>query len=870
MAPTFRRLLLTAAGVSAVLTYAGAAAAQDAAGDTAVVEEIVVTAQKREQASIDVPMALTAYNGERLDELGVQDMADLAKFTPGLIVQDQSPNNPGYVVRGITSDSTDPYSEPRVSVFQDGVSISKAQGSYVELFDVERVEIAKGPQSTLYGRGALIGAINIIQSKAVIGETSGSLSVEAGDFNYLQGEAVFNAAISDSLSIRVGGRIRQRDGYVDNANSGDDFQSLDTWAGRVSIGFEPTDGFRADLILNYQEDTPTGTAFKSLTYLATDPVTGAARGGVGVGDPAALGAPADFQGGMDLGVDRTVWGVTGLMSGDLNDAFTLTSITAYREFDSEEVFDADGIALPILTGLNAATNEQFSQELRLNYDNGGRIRGFVGGTYFRERSENVIPIQIDERMALALVTGQLSASAAGSGLPANNPAAAAYFDNTAFTGALVRGLVASTTSNGIILSPLQAQAIAANLRPNHVEETTATSEIDSYDLFADLTVDVTDSFEVSAGVRYTTDNRDSSFASRTEGGRSVLGGVIGAATLYNNGQALIATGTPTNIATGNVLVGQANAILGALQSPFVQAIPTSALPNFGITFQPTANNGDAETRSASDGDFTWRLVGRYKLNEDANVYASYARGRRGPVLGAAGPATPYGAVRFYDVKAETVDSYEVGLKTALFDRAVRLDTAVYYYAYENFQTIEQVGTLFVVTNAGQATAYGFEGQLEWRALPGLDLYATYSYNHARFDEGAYEGNHFRLSPDHSLSLGANWTFDAVGGEISIRPSYTWQSKVFFDDNNDRSEFQQPPAAFLPDNVQDEVQDGFGLLNLRASYKPAEGSWTVGAFVTNLTDEEYKLDAGNTGDSLGLPTFIPGRPRMWGVSVGWKY
>ena len=103
-----------------------------------------------------------------------------------------------------------------------------------------------------------------------------------------------------------------------------------------------------------------------------------------------------------------------------------------------------------------------------------------------------------------------------------------------------------------------------------------------------------------------------------------------------------------------------------------------------------------------------------------------------------------------------------------------------------------------------------------------------------------------------------------GGEIAVQPTYTWQSKVFFDDNNDRAVFQQPPAAFLPDNIQDEVQDSYGLADLRVSYRPEAGSWTVGAFVTNLTDESYIIDAGNTGDSLGLPTFIAGRPASYGL------
>jgi len=872
MTPTHRRLLLAAAGLSAILTYAGAASAQqapDTAASSTEVEEIVVTAQKREQAAVDVPMSLTAYSGDRLEALGVADFADLSKFTPGLIVQDQSPNNPGFVIRGITSDATDSFAEARVSVYQDGVSISKAQGAYVELFDLERVEVAKGPQSTLYGRGALIGAINVIQAKADADRVAGSIKVEAGDFGYRSGDAMINLPLSDVLAVRLSGRIRERDGYVENP-LGDDFQSIDTRAARLSVGFTPTDGFRADLIFNYQEDNPTGTAFKSIKYRPTNPTTGVVYGGTGPGDPAALAASPNFQGGMDLGVDRTVWGVTGLMTGDLGENVTLTSITAYREYDSQEVFDADGISLPVLTGLNDANGKQFSQELRVNYDAGGKFKAFAGAGYFREEAFSRIPIQIDERVALALVTGQLNAAGAGSGLPADVPAPMAYFGNTAFTGALIQGLVGQATGGGILLTGPQAQAIAANLRGNHVEEARSTSELTSYDLFADVTYAVTDKLELSAGVRYTTDDRMTGFSSRTVGGRSVLGGVIGATTLYNNGRALIATGTPGNIATGNVLVGQANAILGALQSPFVQLIPDTVLPNFGITFQPTNNNGDEASADNEDGDFTWRFVGRYAVTDDTNLYAAYARGRRPEVLAAAGPALPYSPGRFQAVEAETVDSYEVGAKTALFDRRLRLDGAVYYYSYDNFQTVEQQGTLFILTNAGKAKAYGFEGQAEWRVFPGLDLYATYAYNHARFDGGAYDGNRFRLSPDSVLSLSANWTFDALGGEVSIRPSYTWQSKVFFDDNNDRPEFQQPPASFLPDNDQDEYQDGYGLLNLRASYTPTEGGWTVGAFVTNLTDEEFIIDAGNTGDSLGLPTFIPGRPRMAGVTVGWKY
>lgn len=852
MAPSYRSLLLAAAGLSTL--FATTAYAQDPGGDQTV-EEVIVTAQKREQAAIDVPMSLTAYSGQRLNALGVADFADLALFTPGFEVQDQSPNNPGFVMRGITSDSTDSFSEARVSVFQDGVSISKAQGSYVELFDIERVEVAKGPQSTLYGRGALIGAVNVVQAKARTGGFDAAFKAGAGNYNFRNLEGMVNAPLGDRFAVRLAGSLRQRDGYVTNLLGGDDFQSTDTRALRFAATFEPSDAFHSELLVNWQKDEAAGTAFKSLRYKATDPTTGQVLGGTGVRDGAALTAPAGFIGGP-LGVNRTIKGATLLAAWDMTDAFTLSSISAWREFDSQESFDADGLSLPLLTGLNDAQDKQWSQELRLNYDGGGRFKGFVGASWFKNESEQFVPLQFDERVGLADLAGQLNASAAGSGLPADTPAPMAYFGNTAFTGALVQGVVANVSNGNILLNAPQAQAIAANLRGDHIEAVQTTSDLTAWDVFVDGSFAITDRLEVSAGLRYTTDSKDTGFRSYTIGGRSVLGGLIGAAQLAASGDPLA--------------VGQANAILGALQSPAVQSIPEAFLPNFGLTFQPTANNGDRTVKSHDDSSFTWRLVARYAASDDLNLYASYARGRRPEILATGAPVTPGGAPRFDAIDAETVDSYEVGAKSALLDGRLRLDGAIYYYDYKDFQTVIQDGVVFTIANAGAAKAYGFEGQMEWRAASGLDIYATYAYSHARFDGGAYDGNQFRLSPDHSLSLGASWKFEAIGGTFDIRPSYTWQSEVFFDDNNDRSVFQQPPAAFVADNIQDEKQGAYGLLNLRGSFSPVGTGVTFELFGTNLLDERYIIDAGNTGDSLGLPTFIAGPPRMFGASIGWKF
>ena len=211
---------------------------------------------------------------------------------------------------------------------------------------------------------------------------------------------------------------------------------------------------------------------------------------------------------------------------------------------------------------------------------------------------------------------------------------------------------------------------------------------------------------------------------------------------------------------------------------------------------------------------------------------------------------------------------EVGGKSALMGRRLRLDGAVFYYTYENFQTTEQQGLNFVTVNAGEATAYGFEGQLNYDLTDSFELFGTYAYNHSRFDTGARDGNRFRLSPDHMASIGAVWRIPAMGGEIEIQPTYTWQSKVFFDDDNDRTDLQA--RNLVPDLIVDEFQDSYGLMNLRIRYAPASGNWGLEAFGDNILDEKYIKDAGNTGDALGMPTFIAGRPATYGVGFTVRY
>jgi outer membrane receptor protein involved in Fe transport len=800
-----------------VATYGAPALAQS---QPAELTEIVVTAQKREQSAIEVPITMTAYSGAMLEKLDVRDFHDLTQFTPGFYVQNQSVNDAGFVMRGVTTDTGDIVDEPRVSVFQDGVDISKSRGSYVELFDVQRVEVDKGPQSTLYGRSALIGAVDIIQNKASEAGFDWNLRAEGGNYAYGLVEGMVNLPVSDTLAVRVAGRYRRRDGYIPNLLGGDDFNSVDTGAVRMAVNWRPIPELNSNFIFNYERDTPSGASFKNQTFLPTNPLTGQVLGDTRPYTGAALSAPADFSEGSKLGVDRKVWGVTEMADYQLGPHLKLSSITAYRRFASLEVFDPDGFSFPLLTAAEDTWDDQLSQEFRLNFEAGSRFSGFVGVNYFGDNGQYKIPIEVDERAVLALQTGLLNRTN-----PV--PTSLGVLDSPATTTALLE--------QAFGVPAFLAGPIAANIDPAHQEAYATGSRTRAFDIYGDVTWHATDALDVSAGLRGSFDHKTTTFASWNITGASVLGALLKAPTVAN----ALAAAVP----------GRPN------------------LPNYGAQTNPTANNGQTDSATLDDNGASWRLNALYKLGATSSVYATYARGRRPAVLAATGPAQPGGPAQFTIAPAETVDDWEVGAKSLTLDHRLDIAGAAYYYKYNNFQTTVQQGTQFVTTNAGKADDYGFEGQATFRATPLLDLFGTYTYSRGRFDSGLYKGNHFRLTPDHMVSLGLSARYPALGGLFEFTPTAVYRSKVFFDDDNAKP--QLLTGALITPLVFNEFQGGYGLLDLRLSYRPDAGNWRVEAFVTNAADTRYLKDAGNTGEDIGLPTYIAGEPRMFGFALSMR-
>ena len=772
LSPLFSALCL------AWLPPALAAAAEEAPSGEAPatqLERITVTAQKREQQVADVPISISAYSGELLRKLGITRMDELSAFVPGFHAQLQSPNNPGYVVRGITTDSGESTQTSRVSIFQDGVDISRSRGSAVALFDMDRVEVLRGPQGTLFGRGAEAGAVSLIQNKAS-NDTATGFDAELGNYSSRRISAFYNTPLNEAVSARMAVFDASHDGYVKNL-SGGDLNGEDTRAARLSLHFDLEDG-GIDAIFNWQHDTPPGTDFHGTAIANRNGSTDV------YGD-------SDLNRGDALGLDRTIYGLTVLGNFRLGETWQLDSTTGLRRFNSREEFDADGSNRDILEMAEYVKSKQFSQEFRFNYDGGGRVRGFAGANFFYEKGEQRVDLQTDEAALFSNVVWPL--------LLQSYPAYAAY---QPYVDAL-----AAANFNPIYYLLAGGAYVPFN---NDITEGYANyATTHAVEAFGDLSFDVTDRLQLTGGVRVSHEDIRSGYRTFDADGVGTLG-LLG---LTSGGVPV----TPNNL--------------------------------FATT------NGRILSSSGSFWGVTGRLVANYRLGDAGNLYASVSRGRKPNVIQVQPDATT-------ELPAEILTSGEIGFKGELAQGRFLYDLSAFYYDYKNFQSNAYVDGQYLTRNAGRAHAPGFEMSLQHNFSADLGVLFNYTWMRARFNavdqDGAAQelsGNRLRMSPDNSASLAVLYSHD-IGGNRSfyLRPSYQWKDRMFFDDEN---------TAGLE-------QKSYGLVNLRTGVTFDNGRWDLGLWGANLTDEKYLIDAGNTGANFGLPTYIRGAPRTFGVSVSGRF
>lgn len=477
MKATTLRILLSGAALMAPLH---AAMAQDAAApeapaaqEDAYSGEILVTAQRREERVQDIPVAITAFGGQQVEKLGILSLENIAPRVPSFYFGSFGAARPQLYIRGIGTRSFDPGSESSVGVFIDDVYAGRASGSFGSLRDIERIEVLRGPQGTLYGRNTIAGAINVI-TKGPTDHFTGE--AEAGISNY-DGYSLFGAVggpiASDKLMFRVAGWKAERDGYQTNLTTGNKFQGIDNWGGRARLKFAPSDEFTIDLTAELSRDGD------KAAFAGFNRGSGPARSLAGVTTPAnpfavflgrAGRTPIAYTGGnegywsFDPYLDRKTESYIGRVEYDAGFA-TITSISALKKLRISDGRDLEGSSLDVINQLSNERSRQFTQEIRITSDPSGpasfdgALDWIIGAFYYRDRSSRRDEFRLGNDSVVA-------------GIPLPSP------PNPAGT-------------------------------PGGPQVSTAISdyEIDSYAIFGQATLHLGEKFEVTLGGRYTRDEK---------------------------------------------------------------------------------------------------------------------------------------------------------------------------------------------------------------------------------------------------------------------------------------------------------------------------------------------------------------------------
>jgi outer membrane receptor protein involved in Fe transport len=810
------------AGVLAGL-FASAAYAQDDA-ENRQIDEIVVTAQKREQRLQDVPITVTSVSGELMKDAGVRDIRDLTVLTPGLTVT--STSNETVVtarVRGVGTVGDNPGLESSVGVVIDGVYRPRNGVSFGDLGQVDRIEVLKGPQGTLFGKNTSAGVINVITAAPTDHfEAEGEATV--GNYDQLGLTGSVSGPITEGLSARLFAGTRYRDGYQHIVTgpgprtlTRDNDQDFYTFRGQILA--EPTDNFSFRLIGDYtkrDENCCVGT------QLFVGQAANSRANFINQVRPGSLdttSTPFDRQGyaNRDTNQNVTDAGVSGEINWNIGAGVKLTSITAVRNWRSETGQDSDFTAADIAYRPNDGTNYvefgQVSQELRLAGDAvDGRLNWLVGGFFASE----------DLNSRAVLKYGQDYY---------------AYFAGKVLGGA--PALIGLTPAN--VFQP-------GNGTDDRYRQTDRT-----FALFTNDSFKVTDQLELTLGLRWTHDRKKltsqysttGSSCDQAEAAFPALAGAVGTAT--------------ASAITGGLCLGSENNDFDAL----------------GRLVQ-----------KATEEEFSGTAKLAYKWSDDVMTYVSYSRGYKAggfnldresvTNLTATGP--DFTADPDTHFRGEFVDSYELGAKTKLLNRSLLLNATAFYQKFTDFQLNTFIGTAFVVETLPEVISKGVD--VDFVYLPpvdGLTFHGGVTYaeteiqpftaadllNPSRFSSlRRLPGARLSFAPLWSASLAGTYERE-IGGNLKLKANLSGKYTSPYNTGSDLHPVKR--------------QDDLILVNGRIGVGSQDDRWTVELWANNLFDKNYVQVAFNgpfqvdeANDAISVYDAFLGAPRTYGLTLRLKY
>ncbi|MDQ3511003.1 MAG: TonB-dependent receptor [Pseudomonadota bacterium] len=786
---------------------AAAAGAQEETPTT--LSAIVVTAQKREEALQDVPVSVTALGEQLLQDTGVRDVKDLQILVPGLTVTStQSDAQTTIRIRGIGTVGDNAGLESSVGVVIDGVYRPRNGVGFGDLGEIERIEVLKGPQGTLFGKNTSAGVVNVITRRPHY-DTTVEGEITVGNYDALGVAGSFNTAIGENAAFRVYAAKRERDGFMDvrtgagpRTETEDNNQNFHSLRGQLLI--EPSDRVDINIIADFTSRKENCCTAVTTVRGATAPIIDALSADSGVAlvaDPfnrVAFSNRSTESDIKDKGISAEVNWVTPWFG-----EATLTSITAQREWDSINGLDfdyssADLLYRPATEDESLTAFDTFSQEFRLTgaTENLDWMFGLFYADEDLDRNESYrVGNAYEPFLSIALLSLINPAFGASPTAPRFLADATGRAPGTVFAG----------------FSALD----------QHRQKS------ESLALFTNNTWHATEALDLTLGLRYTREEKELISNYRNPNGGPGCAAMLGPGGQQRIAGALLARGVPA----------------AALASVIPQVIGFSCLP-----WTNPLHNGRSNFQERDENEWSGTLKAAYRWNENVMTYASAARGYKAGGfnldrvqssngLSSGGPGIiPVNDTSF---EGEFVDSFELGARTTWADGNLLLNATLFHQTYDDFQLNSFLGTSFVVRSIPEAVSQGIDTEMLWQpaAVRGLMLQAGLTYADTRYGDNIPGGDF--VAPTGAL-------FKLPGSRVSFAPLWSGSGSATYqwDFGNSMIGRFNIGAKYMSDyNTGSDLdpekeQEGFAVVNARIGFGAKNRRWMVELWGQNIFDEEY--------------------------------
>lgn len=852
-----QRILLLLVGTTGGAAAVSVAYAQDGRSEPgSVIEEVVVTARKREESLQETPIAVSAFGGNDLRERGIANIQELSRIVPSLQINEGQSNQ--IYIRGVGERTGFDRIDPAVGVYLDDIYLPRTEGQLLDTVDIQNVQVLRGPQGTLFGKNTTGGALALTLAKPNASR-EGYVEASLGNFEERSAKAVINVPLSETFYTRFALHVRKNEGFLEDIATGKNNTSSDRKSVILQQRWDATENFTLDTFLFYGEirdrlpgstckvaDTD-GLLMEGLGLLwpgDTDPSNPSAfadncraNSRSRVGDlKTNMGPDAN----LDVKLDTSMLGVTA--DWQINENHNVKLITGIRDSDKGPVLkaDTDGGPANFTESHNHddGTGSSYTAELQWNGSLFSQRFNYTAGLFFmRETNEEPFTLMtnivgIDSISLAALAQGERPDS-----------------DDIPPGG-----------SNPPLVGPL------AGILTQQVFEL----ENETRAAFFQGSWDITDALQLTGGIRFTSEQRQSKLET-TPTDFDAVAARISSNPLFGPeipGTRLhpyIGPGgwsdDPVRIAAGMFADRDGD---GLLDAPLDQDAKT-------IT------KGDATFRELTPMvSLSYKLPSRWiepVLLDSTMVYATWSNGFK------SGFFEPIGVDGLKRIEPETVENREIGVKIEGFDRSLRLNIAVYSMIFDDMQLIQpnldSSGTFIVAfQNAARSKIEGVEMEASW--LPIRDLMLTLSYSHNNYtfidftepnlrtlaisgerDIVDRSDENFPASPEEQASLGVQYKWLSSVGAFIPRIDVSYQGEMFL--GLDRNSW----LAFKRDSDLASADD-YTLVNLRFQWRNPDGDMTVAGFIKNLTDERSLNGAATVADSVGTFTETYGAPRTFGI------